>query len=196
MGHFSRCSCGVASYSQAPRPRCPECGRTLTDGELCSADALAGRTVRLHGRALAPSEARAMIDSWSDGIDGSLLYTVKLLASELVTNRIALTGCSSIGLVLAVRDGRIRVTVSDHGDPGAAPNGDGGGRAADWGLHLLEGLADRWDVEDGDLPQVWFEIDRHRRAGGVSSRPTAARAHGDRAWRRRAAPAATLRGAH
>jgi len=137
-----------------------------------------------------------MIDSWRGEIDESLLYTVKLLASELVTNRIALTGCSSIGLMLAVRDGRIRVAVSDHGDPGAAPNGDGGVRAADWGIHLLEGLADRWDVEDGDVPQVWFEIGRHRRTEGASSRPRAARAHTDRAWRRRAAPAATLRGAH
>jgi anti-sigma regulatory factor (Ser/Thr protein kinase) len=106
-----------------------------------------------------------MIDSWRNAIDESVHSTVRLLVSELVTNRIALAGCSSVGLVLTVGDERIRIAVSDHGHPDEPPNGNGANRSADWGLHLLEGLADRWDVEDGDQPQVWFEIERPPRAG-------------------------------
>jgi anti-sigma regulatory factor (Ser/Thr protein kinase) len=125
--------------------------------------------VRLHGGALAPSEARDMIDSWRGQIDEPLLPTVKLLVSELVTNRVALTGCSSVGLVLTAEDERIRVTVSEHGHPDVPPDPNGAGRSADWGIHLVEGLADRWDVEDGDEPQVWFEIERHSRPAGHPS---------------------------
>jgi anti-sigma regulatory factor (Ser/Thr protein kinase) len=101
-----------------------------------------------------------MIVGWCDGIEEPLLSTVKLLVSELVTNRVALSGRSSVGLLLNVYPDRIRVAVSDHGHPGAPPGEVSASRSADWGLHLMEGLADRWNVEDGHPPQVWFEIVR------------------------------------
>jgi anti-sigma regulatory factor (Ser/Thr protein kinase) len=169
MGYFSCRSCGVVSYSQAQRPLCPECRRALSGNDACSGPTVLGNAVRLHGGALAPREARDMIDGWRGQIDEPLLSTVKLLVSELVTNRVALTGCSSVGLVLTVEDKRIRVTVSDHGHPDVLPDLNGAGRSADWGIHLVEGLADRWDVEDGDQPQVWFEIERQRPPVGHSS---------------------------
>lgn len=160
MGYFSCHSCGLASYSQAPEPTCPECGGELSGGDSEERLTPAGAAVRLRGGPLAPSEAREMIDGWRTEIDEPLLTTVKLLVSELVTNRVALAGCSSVGLVLALSDERIRVTVSDHGHPEEPPDGNGANRSADWGLHLVEGLADRWDVEDGEEPRVWFEIAR------------------------------------
>jgi anti-sigma regulatory factor (Ser/Thr protein kinase) len=159
-GYFSCRSCGVASYTVAPQPSCPECKRVLSDGDGCCGLTLAGRAVRLHGGALAPGEARAMVDGWCSGVEEPLLSTTKLLVSDLVTTMLSFSGCSSVGLALTLDEERIRVTVSDHGRPSAPPDGAGTSRSADWGLHLMEGLADRWDVEDGNPPQVWFEIAR------------------------------------
>src|SRR5919201_6051442 len=162
MGYFRCSGCGVASYSQASDPHCPECNRELLDGDTPREPTTTDREVRLHGGALAPSEARDMIDAWRGEIEEPLLSTVKLLVSELVTNRVALTGCSSVGLALTVRDELIRVAGSDHGQVDASHDGDGASRSADWGLHLVEALADKWDAEDGDPPLVWFEIERRR----------------------------------
>jgi anti-sigma regulatory factor (Ser/Thr protein kinase) len=166
MEYFTCRSCGIACYSQAGCPLCPKCQQVLSSSDGCSGANVLGTAVRLHGGALAPSQARDMIDGWRGQIDEPALSIVKLLVSELVTNKVALTGCSSVGLALTVDDERIRVTVSEHGHSDVPPDRNGAARSADWGIHLVEGLADRWDVEDGDEPQVWFEIERHRRPVG------------------------------
>jgi anti-sigma regulatory factor (Ser/Thr protein kinase) len=118
--------------------------------------------VRLHGGAQAPREARSIFDGLCEEIEEPLRATVKLLVSEVVTNRLERSGCGSIGLRVRIGRDRIRVAVSEHGHRADDANStqEDSNLASEWGLYLLEGLADRWDVDDGDEPRVWFEIDR------------------------------------
>jgi anti-sigma regulatory factor (Ser/Thr protein kinase) len=99
----------------------------------------------------------------SDVLDEERLDALRLGVSEVVTNAV-LHGSSSeqaIDIALEVRADAIRVTVAqsepafdrpDH--PAPRPDGTGG-----YGLPLLEALSDRWDVDPGPPPFVWFEID-------------------------------------
>ena len=105
--------------------------------------------------------ARALVARWLDGrAEPDLVADARLLTSELVTNSIRhADGCAGLPLQIAVTalDEVIRVEVTDqgHGDVRrrALHLGHGG-----FGLHLVELLAARWGVNDGDGTQVWFEL--------------------------------------
>ena len=84
-----------------------------------------------------------------------------LIVSELVTNAVIHAPAEPpLGLELSVRDGVLRVALSDYNPAPPrrrSPSGqDEGGR----GIGILESLASRWGVvarRDGKA--LWFEID-------------------------------------
>jgi signal transduction histidine kinase len=88
--------------------------------------------------------------------------TVGLLASELVSNAVRHAGADSVAIRFQVVPTHIRVEVADDG-PGfdvATRRVGQPGRAGGWGLRLVDELASRWGVADGERHTVWFEIDR------------------------------------
>jgi anti-sigma regulatory factor (Ser/Thr protein kinase) len=87
---------------------------------------------------------------------------VVLLAGELVTNAIAHTHSTTIGLVVSLLDQAVRVEVHDASpqrpklDHLGAGDGEGGR-----GLRLVAELATRWGVDStahGEGKSVWFEV--------------------------------------
>jgi serine/threonine-protein kinase RsbW len=87
-----------------------------------------------------------------------------LLADELVANAVRHSATTEpIQLSVTVRDGSVRVTVTDAGqgfDPTAEPAATRSTGVGGWGLELVASLASRWGVDrvDGHTA-VWFEID-------------------------------------
>lgn len=122
---------------------------------------------------------RRSLDELGHALDDDLLYELRLLATELVTNSLRHGGLEpddSIGIDVEVTATRTRVEVSDNGRGFVAARGEIAERQDDdsqpygsgWGLRLVERLSDRWGVDRGDSTKLWFEIDTHagRRAGG------------------------------
>jgi anti-sigma regulatory factor (Ser/Thr protein kinase) len=111
----------------------------------------------------AASEARTAVGALDGRADADVLDDVRLLLSEVVTNAVRHSGApagAKIGLRVSVTHGRVRAEVTDGGrgfepTPRELPQLESGG----WGLHLVDRLADRWGVERGRAPRVWFEID-------------------------------------
>lgn len=107
-----------------------------------------------------PATARAALTRWLDGqIPWDALSDARLLASELVAHSgsaDAPENGGSLRLAVRLRDGALRVDVSDptrSTSPSWGPGGDG------LGLKLVEALARRWGVEHADGTHLWFEVD-------------------------------------
>jgi anti-sigma regulatory factor (Ser/Thr protein kinase) len=89
---------------------------------------------------------------------------VVLLVSEVVTTSVRHAtpeARGDIGILVSIRDDRIRVDVSDGGpgfDPQVRPSREG---PSGWGLYPLDYLADRWGIRDGSNA-LWFEFDAER----------------------------------
>ena len=89
------------------------------------------------------------------------MQTVALLASELVANAVRHADSGSIGLRIEVTAGHVRVDVADDGEGFVPhPKPPEPGKLGGWGLYIVDELATRWGVIDGDGTRVWFEIDR------------------------------------
>jgi anti-sigma regulatory factor (Ser/Thr protein kinase) len=120
--------------------------------------------MRLPADLNAPSHARAAVSSIVSGVlDDERLEVLRLGVSEVVTNAVQ-HGSSpdqTIDIALQIRTDAIRVTVTqsepafDRPDR-AAPSASGVGG---YGLPILEAVSDRWDVDPGPPPFVWFEMD-------------------------------------
>jgi anti-sigma regulatory factor (Ser/Thr protein kinase) len=86
---------------------------------------------------------------------------VELLVTELATNGVkhgSVPDANRITLDAILDDAGLHVAVSDRGlgftpAPRAPDRTEPGG----WGLMLVEGIADRWGVEQGPT-RVWFEL--------------------------------------
>lgn len=90
------------------------------------------------------------------------MQVVVLLASELVSNAVRHAGASEVAIRFETVASRVRVEVADEGggfDPSGLTAPTAGG-AGGWGLRLVDELANRWGVADGDEFRVWFELDR------------------------------------
>jgi anti-sigma regulatory factor (Ser/Thr protein kinase) len=109
-----------------------------------------------------PATARNAIDAESLPLPPGVLPDLQLLVSELVTNSVRHAGLrpdDRIELRVLVRADRVRVEVEDAGPSFTPrPRRSDDRRDAGWGLYLVERLADRWGVLDGDRAVVWFEI--------------------------------------
>jgi anti-sigma regulatory factor (Ser/Thr protein kinase) len=110
----------------------------------------------------APAEARVAVAEWLGGAASrEVIDDVKLLVSELVTNAVRHPRNDGfIGLEVQLRDGRVRVEVTDPGDGfkkpriGSPPPDALGGR----GLLIVDRIATAWGVSPGKPTRVWFEL--------------------------------------
>jgi anti-sigma regulatory factor (Ser/Thr protein kinase) len=107
-----------------------------------NAAALAREALRIHA-------AKAPTDTVEDAA---------LLTSELVTNAVR-HGRPPVQLSIAVTEGRLIVSVLDHGSGlphvVSAPPDATGGR----GLHIVEAVSDEWGVSvEGPGKAVWFQL--------------------------------------
>lgn len=123
--------------------------------------------LRIAGGPDAASAARRALGSLERHLHTRLLDDLRLLVSELVTNSIRHAGVGpgeSVQLEVSVATDKVMVVVSDLG-PGfeASAEGGQGDWQGGWGLYLVETVADRWGVDNGQATSVWFEIDRGRR---------------------------------
>jgi anti-sigma regulatory factor (Ser/Thr protein kinase) len=91
---------------------------------------------------------------------------VVLLVSEVVTTSLRHATQpetrGDIGVLVSIRDDRIRVEVSDGGpgfDPQVRPSREG---PSGWGLYLVDYLADRWGITRDGSNALWFESDLER----------------------------------
>lgn len=87
-----------------------------------------------------------------------------LLTDELVANAVRHSATTEpIQLSVSVRDGTVRVTVTDAGegfDPVAEPAATRSAGVGGWGLELVASLSSRWGVDrEDEHTTVWFEID-------------------------------------
>lgn len=109
------------------------------------------------------SHARHAVDGLERAVDEETVATVRLLASELVTNSVRHgrpDEAGDIELSVAASRETVRVEVADSG-PGFAvgPRLDGQDEGSGWGLHLVEMLSHRWGTERDARTRIWFEID-------------------------------------
>jgi PAS domain S-box-containing protein len=133
-----------------------------TDAGAAGVDELDGALrISIPSSAHAPGRARRAVERLSGGLDPTLVEQLKLLATELVTNscRHAAAEGDPIGLVLAVDDGLVRMSVTDTGPGFTTPEGepdlDGeSGR----GLFIVDAMADRWGVDAEGGTRVWLEL--------------------------------------
>ncbi len=93
-----------------------------------------------------------------------------LLASELVAQVVGrdprFRG-DAVDLTIQLREDAVRMEASGPMTPSVSCGSDPGSATdplADWGTFILDRLADRWGVQEGDRPAIWAEIERRARA--------------------------------
>lgn len=123
----------------------------------------------LAGGPYAVTASRLALAGLEDRLDPNILFDIRLLVSELVTNCVKHADVGpeeSIALTIDIGDDRVKVSVVDEG-PGFEPPGSPlTERAAEagsgWGLFLVDQLSEAWGVERDAGATVWFELNRHR----------------------------------
>jgi Histidine kinase-like ATPase domain len=140
------------------------------------------RRLRFRGLPQAVRAARRVLWEWESHFEPDLFYDLSLCVSELVTNgvqhgepttedEIELAVWRSEALVHA--EIRVRWSNAVVSQPSAI--------APDWGLFIIDRVADRWGVDHSAGTLVWCEIDlasdarsRDRRAMGMALSAVAA----------------------
>jgi anti-sigma regulatory factor (Ser/Thr protein kinase) len=123
----------------------------------------------LAGGPYAVTASRLALAGLEDRLDPNVLFDIRLLVSELVTNCVkhARVGPEeSIVLRVDIGDNRVRVAVRDEGpgfEPPQSPLTEQAAEAGSgWGLFLVDQLSLDWGVERDAGANVWFELDRSR----------------------------------
>lgn len=127
----------------------------------------------LAGGPYAVTASRLALAGLEDRLDPNVLFDIRLLVSELVTNCVkhARIGPEeSIMLNLDIRDDDVRVSVVDEGpgfEPPQTPVTEAAAEAGSgWGLFLVDQLSSAWGVERRSGANVWFEVPRQRADAG------------------------------
>jgi anti-sigma regulatory factor (Ser/Thr protein kinase) len=117
----------------------------------------------------APASVRRAREAVASALHGHVSAEVEkevvLLVSEVVTTSVRHAkreAQGDIGLLVSIRDDRIRVEVSDGGpgfDPQVRPSREG---PSGWGLYLVDYLADSWGITRDGSNALWFEFDVER----------------------------------
>lgn len=87
---------------------------------------------------------------------GWTLGDLKLVVTELVNNAY-LHGRGQIGLILALREGRVRVEVTDEGSGQVIKIRDAAGSGGGMGLRIVEAMSSSWGAFEGTT-HVWAEL--------------------------------------
>ena len=126
----------------------------------------------LAGGPYAVTASRLALAGLEERLDPNVLFDIRLLVSELVTNCVkhARVGPEeSIMLTVEIRDEDVRVSVVDEGPGFEQPEKPLSEAAAEagsgWGLFLVDQLASSWGVERQSGATVWFELPRRRESG-------------------------------
>jgi anti-sigma regulatory factor (Ser/Thr protein kinase) len=123
----------------------------------------------LAGGPYAVTASRLALAGLEDRLDPNVLFDIRLLVSELVTNCVkhaAVGPEESIVLNVEIQDSRVRVSVVDEGpgfEPPEPPLTEQAAEAGSgWGLFLVDQLSEEWGVERNAGATVWFELARSR----------------------------------
>jgi anti-sigma regulatory factor (Ser/Thr protein kinase) len=120
----------------------------------------AERRFRFRGLPQAVGAARRVLWDWQSRFEPDLFYDLSLCVSELVTNTVR-QGDPSAGddIELAVwrSDTLVRAEIRDPRSdvPALTPPEMNG---ADWGMFIVDRVADRWGVDRSEGTLVWCEI--------------------------------------
>jgi anti-sigma regulatory factor (Ser/Thr protein kinase) len=118
-------------------------------------------TVRVRATRDAPRLARQAAGDWAlrVGLEGEVLFDLRLLVSELVANAVQ-HAADPIEVDFEASAGRLRVRVLDGGEGFdeflPVPSSDD---AVGRGLYLVHCVASRWGIERGPPFGVWFELE-------------------------------------
>lgn len=112
----------------------------------------------------APAEARGSLARLAPELERETHERLRLVVTELVSNSVRHAGLrpeDRILLELEVKPHAVRGAVRDPGEGFREPaTGADPERVGQWGLFLVDRLADRWGVGGEDGARVWFELDR------------------------------------
>jgi anti-sigma regulatory factor (Ser/Thr protein kinase) len=119
--------------------------------------------LRLRARPEAVGRARNALSALAAHLPGTLVYDLRLMVSELVTNCLRHGGLAPgdpIQMTVESGDDRVRVEVVSPGrgfrPPRTPPTIYS---TSGWGLFLVSRLADRWGVDARGGTRVWLEVD-------------------------------------
>lgn len=144
------------------------------------------RRFRFHGLPQAVGAARRALREWEGHFEPELFYDLSLCVSELVTK--------SVQHALPARDDEIELAVSRHEELVRAevvePRQDAivaqpdAMDGEDWGMFIVDRVADRWGVARGVGTRLWCELDLaedgRSRSGLVRARRLSAGSLGSR----------------
>jgi hypothetical protein len=116
------------------------------------------RRFKFRGLPQAVGAARRALREWERHFQPDLFYDLSLCVSELVTGRVQQGAGHEIELAVRREQKLVRAEIADpRGEadlsrpPVTSP--------ADWGMFIIDHVADRWGVDHGTGTLVWCEID-------------------------------------
>jgi anti-sigma regulatory factor (Ser/Thr protein kinase) len=119
------------------------------------------RRFKLRGLPQAVGAARRVLRDWESRFEPDVFYDLSLCVSELVTNTVR-RGQPAAGdeIELAVwrSETLIRAEIREPRSDLVVAKPETM-RAGDWGMFIVDRVADRWGVDRGEGTLVWCEID-------------------------------------
>ena len=119
------------------------------------------RRFRFRGLPQALRAARRALRGWGSHLEPEVFYDLSLCVGELVTNRVQQGEPARGGEIeLAVwrSETVVRAEIREP-PPGAAATQPSARTPEDWGMFILDRVADRWGVSRSAGTLVWCEID-------------------------------------
>jgi anti-sigma regulatory factor (Ser/Thr protein kinase) len=136
----------------AASPRAYVRPRTLGDSE---------RRLKFRGLPQAVGAARRALREWEEHFEPNLFYDLSLCVSELVTNRVqrAEPGCAEeIELIVRRSEELVRAEVRESPTDALVIESPITA-SSDWGMFIVDRIADRWGADRSGGTVVWCEID-------------------------------------
>jgi anti-sigma regulatory factor (Ser/Thr protein kinase) len=119
------------------------------------------RRLKFRGLPQAVGVARRVLRAWEAHFEPDLFYDLSLCVSELVTNRVRQAGSAGgdeIELVVQRSRELVRAEVREP-KPDVVVSQSLTQTLPDWGMFIVDRVADRWGVDRGEGTVVWCEID-------------------------------------
>jgi anti-sigma regulatory factor (Ser/Thr protein kinase) len=132
------------------------------------------RRFKFRGLPQAVGAARRALREWENHFEPELFYDLSLCVSELVTKSVQhaeLPGAEEIELAVLRHDEFVRVEVAERRQD-AIVTTPAAMESSDWGMFIVDRVADRWGVDRSIGTCMWCEIDlvadrRSRRTLGI-----------------------------